>query len=394
MKKILFMLINMNIGGTEKAFLNMLGEIPLDQYEITVLMLEEYGGFLNQLPQGIKIKYLPGFEQLKGVLNRPLYKVFQDLISKQNYKEGIKVLLIYIICKLTKERSSLFRYALKNMKELDEVYDLAVAYAGPMEFITYFVRHKVKAIKKVQWIHFDIEKINFNAKFAKRHYKRFDKIFVVSEEGKNKLVKSIPQLKDKIDIFLNRVSPERLRKSSEENGFEDHYEGIRVLTVGRIAEEKGQDLCIEACKRLKEEGYNFRWYSIGDGRYRVECEKLIERYGLQKEFIFLGAKTNPYPYMKEADLYVQSSRHEGYCITLAEAKIFHKPIVTTCFTGANEQIQEGETGIIVEINSEAIYTGIKRLLDYPALRKQMSDNLSRADIANKESMKKLYQLIQ
>ena len=206
MKKILFMCINMNIGGTEKALLTMLNEIDDSKYDITLLMLEEYGGFLNEVPRFVKVKYVDEYKSIKSFVNEPPKILIKRLIKNEEYLIGLSTLLNYSISKITNNISYYYKYILKNVKKIDEEYDLAVAYAGPMDFITYFVLNKIKAKKKVQWIHFDITKIGFNRKFAKRNYKKFDKIFVVSEAGKEKLINLIPALNNKVEAFFNIIS--------------------------------------------------------------------------------------------------------------------------------------------------------------------------------------------
>ncbi len=358
------MLINMNIGGTEKALLNLLEEMPQDKYDITLLMLEKYGGFLNDIPEGVHIQYLRNYGDIKVLLNRPLLQTTMQLVINKRYKESIVMLGLYLWSKITRNQSSFFRYVLRNTPSLDTYYDVAVAFAGPMDFITYFIVKKVQATIKIQWIHFDISKIGFNMNFAKKYYPFFSRIFVVSEEGKEKLITQMPCLADKTTTFYNKIARKRILQQAEETqAFEDDFDGIRILTVGRLSEEKGQDLCIEACKLLRDEGYKFRWYCIGEGNYREICEERIHLYGIEFDFILLGAKQNPYPYMKACDIYVQASRHEGYCITLAEAKVFEKPIITTNFTGAKEQIQNVKHGCVVNCNATAIYKGVKEMLD-------------------------------
>ncbi|WP_053984380.1 glycosyltransferase [Niameybacter massiliensis] len=364
MTRVLFMLINMNIGGTEKALLNLLEEMPQDKYDITLLMLEKYGGFLNDIPEGVHIQYLRNYGDIKVLLNRPLLQTTMQLVINKRYKESIVMLGLYLWSKITRNQSSFFRYVLRNTPSLDTYYDVAVAFAGPMDFITYFIVKKVQATIKIQWIHFDISKIGFNMNFAKKYYPFFSRIFVVSEEGKEKLITQMPCLADKTTTFYNKIARKRILQQAEETqAFEDDFDGIRILTVGRLSEEKGQDLCIEACKLLRDEGYKFRWYCIGEGNYREICEERIHLYGIEFDFILLGAKQNPYPYMKACDIYVQASRHEGYCITLAEAKVFEKPIITTNFTGAKEQIQNVKHGCVVNCNATAIYKGVKEMLD-------------------------------
>ena len=394
MKKILFMCINMNIGGTEKALLTMLNEMDRRKYDITLFMLEEHGGFLNQIPDGIKVMYLKEYKTLKKFINNPPQLVAKELIKNRKIIKGLSVLFVYIISKLMKDISIYYKYILSNVDTLNEEYDIAIAYAGPMDFISYFVINKIKSKKRVQWIHFDISKIGFNVNFAKKIYDKFDKVFVVSNEGKDKLINFLPSLKDKTEVFFNIISCKMIEKMSYEGeGFSDDFDGTRILTVGRLSKEKGQDLIIPVLKKLKENGYKVRWYCIGDGPAKKEYEKLVDKLNIKDDFIFLGSKLNPYTYMKECNIYVQPSKHEGYCITLGEARCFNNPIVTTNFTGANEQIVNENTGLVCEINEEEIYKAIKKLLDDKKLYKNIKDNLNNEIVDSTKEIRKLESIL-
>ena len=394
MKKILFMCINMNIGGTEKALLTMLNEMDRRKYDITLFMLEEYGGFLNQIPDGIKVMYLKEYKTLKKFINDPPQLVAKELIKNRKIIKGLSVLFVYIISKLMKDISIYYKYILSNVDTLNEEYDIAIAYAGPMDFISYFVINKIKSKKRVQWIHFDISKIGFNVNFAKKIYDKFDKVFVVSNEGKDKLINFLPSLKDKTEVFFNIISCKMIEKMSYEGeGFSDDFDGTRILTVGRLSKEKGQDLIIPVLKKLKENGYKVRWYCIGDGPAKKEYEKLVDELNIKDDFIFLGSKLNPYTYMKECNIYVQPSKHEGYCITLGEARCFNNPIVTTNFTGSNEQIVNENTGLVCEISEEGIYRAIKKLLDDKKLYKNIKDNLNNEIVDSTKEIRKLESIL-
>ena len=388
------MCINMNIGGTEKALLTMLNEMDRRKYDITLFMLEEHGGFLNQIPDGIKVMYLKEYKTLKKFINNPPQLVAKELIKNRKVISGLSILFIYTISKLIKDISIYYKYILRNVDILNEEYDIAIAYAGPMDFISYFVINKIKSKKRVQWIHFDITKIGFNVNFAKKIYDKFDKVFVVSNEGKDKLINFLPSLKDKTEVFFNIISCKMIEKMSYEGeGFSDDFDGTRILTVGRLSKEKGQDLIIPVLKKLKENGYKVRWYCIGDGPAKKEYEKLVDKLNIKDDFIFLGSKLNPYTYMKECNIYVQPSKHEGYCITLGEARCFNNPIVTTNFTGANEQIVNENTGLVCEINEEEIYKAIKKLLDDKKLYKNIKDNLNNEIVDSTKEIRKLESIL-
>ncbi|WP_062109541.1 glycosyltransferase [Bacillus niameyensis] len=363
-EKVLFMLINMNIGGTEKALLNMIAEMPREKFEITILLLEKYGGFLNSIPSDVNVQYFRGYDKIKKHLNSPLHLTAVEFLKKGRLIKTFIFALFYIISKLKKEKSIFFNYMLKDYPIEKDEYDTAIAYAGPMDFISYFIVHKTIAKRKIQWIHFDVTKIQFNKYFATRVYKHFSDIFIVSRTGKEKLAHILPSLSGKMSVYPNKISTKLVQSMAEAGiGFEDGFTGIRILTVGRLSEEKGQDLAIRVMEKLRSKEWNVRWYCIGDGSARKEYEHLINSLHLEKDFILLGAHINPYPFMKECDIYVQPSRHEGYCITLAEARCFHHPIISTDFTGASEQLKNAETSYIVDFNEKQMFDAVCRVIN-------------------------------
>jgi glycosyltransferase involved in cell wall biosynthesis len=390
-KKIVFMVINMNIGGTEKALLNMIAEIPKDQYSITILMLENKGGFLNSIPSGVNVEVLEGYSNVKKLLNNPpVVSILARLKDRKPFK-AFSLLSRYVLSKALGDKRIFLNYILKNFSNMEQEYDIAVAYAGPMDFISFFVAKKIKAKKKIQWIHFDVTKIGFDEKFVSKIYKQFNKIFVVSNEGENKLINLLPSLKDKIEAFSNIMSPELVIKMANEGvGFEDTFDGLRILTVGRLSKEKGQDLIIPVLAKLKENGFNVRWYCIGEGNARKEYEEVIKKYNVENDFILLGSSPNPYSFMKYCDIYVQPSRHEGYCITLAEARALNKPIVTTDFVGAREQINHNHDGLIVNFNDVEILNAIKNLIVNSELRYKFIRNLRSQSMNTSSEINKLY----
>ncbi len=394
MIRIIFMIINMNIGGTEKALLSMIREMDRTKWDITILMLEEYGGFLNEIPDWVSVKYVDEYKSLKSYFNESSLSVLKKNVTEHKYLESIIIPILYFITKITGNLSYYYKYIFKNVKALDNNYDIAVAYAGPMDFITYFVANKIKSEKKVQWIHFDIEKIYFNKRLASKLYKSFDKIFVVSKDGLGKFIKSFPKVVDKTQVFYNILDHKKINSLADNGGsFKDDFHGIRILTVGRLSKEKGQDLTIPVLARLKSEGYKVRWYCVGEGGARSEYETIINKFKIEKDYVLLGARLNPYPYMKDCDIYVQSSRHEGYCITLAEARCFNSPIITTNFTGATEQIINEENGIIVSEDADSIYLGIKKLLDNNDLYEAIRNNLSSKIINTTAEIEKIGRVI-
>lgn len=362
MKKILFVLNNMNIGGTEKAWLNLMDTISSKEYEVTLLLLEKTGGFLEFVPEWVQVQTLTDYERIKPEIMEPPLKIVKTCLKEKKIVRGLGIFMTHCWYKLTDDRTSYYKFVLRGT-ERKEKYDIAVAYAGPFDFLTVYVLFYIKAVQKIQWIHFDVSKFEFHTKQSRRLYPLFDQIYVVSEEARRSLVKKIPGISDKTKTFLNQVSVSKCRELADlEPGFEDDFKGSRILTVGRLSVEKGQDIIPEVAARLVQRGYHFRWYLIGDGKLRTRLEEKCRECGVEERVILLGTQANPYPYLKQTNLYVQTSIHEGYCISLAEARAFNLPIISTECAGAHEQLDDLEDCIVVERTVDEITDAIMRLL--------------------------------
>ncbi|MGL5989240.1 glycosyltransferase [Cetobacterium sp.] len=361
-KKVLFMVINMNVGGVEKALLNKLKTMSPKEYSVRVLMLEKYGGFLDSIPDWIEIDYIKGYDKIKYIFNNPPKKVILDFIKNKQFFKAAYYFMLFLILKITGSRELLLKSLFSNYSNYSEKYDSAIAYAGPMALIDYYILKKVKADKKIGWIHFDVTTIGLDKNLVKSIYKDFHEIRIVSNDAKIKFDSIFPEFKEKTKVVYNDILKDEILKLSNEKGFQDNYTGLRLLTVGRISKEKGQDLAIAALKKLVDSGVEARLYLVGDGAFKNSCLELAQSLMIEDKVIFLGTKKNPYPYMKECDIYIQPSRYEGYCITLAEALVFNKFIVATKFTGALEQLRYNEKSSIVDYSSDAISDGIKKLI--------------------------------
>src|SRR5699024_7981254 len=180
-------------------------------------------------------------------------------------------------------------------------------------------------------------------------YEHFNKINVVSQTAATHLKEKLtPTFIHKIHTQNNAVPVQMIRELAEQEDVFPFSTSLRIVTVGRVAKEKGPDIAVKILFKLKKLGYDIRWHWIGDGEWRSVIEKMIKDYGVEDAFILEGAKSNPYTYMHHCDIYVQPSRHEGNCLTLAEARVLEKPIVTTATAGGKEQITHGKTGLISE----------------------------------------------
>lgn len=379
-KKILFMVSSMNIGGVEKSLLSLLSVIPQKSYEITILMLEKKGGFLTSVPDWVKVEEATWFEKVKPVIMQPPKQTIKGYFQNGEYTKVPFFISAYLLSRHFNRRYPYFKQVFKSVPYNQTMYDVAVSYQGPTETIDYYIAHKVKAKKKIAWVHFDVSKHVVNKSLYTKIYEKYDKVYAVSNEANKRLVEKIPSVENKAEVFQNILSEHLITEMAKSPvDFDSSYKGKKIVTVGRLSTEKGQDFAIKVLSKLRQEGYDVRWYCVGEGKERKEYEALIQQHRLNNDFILLGATPNPYPYIAQADIYVQTSRHEGYCLTLAEAKCLHKPIVTTSFSGASEQLTEGVDGFIVRCDEGELYEKIKLLLDDPVLRQRLTQNLISGD---------------
>ncbi|MDE6338308.1 MAG: glycosyltransferase, partial [Muribaculaceae bacterium] len=174
-------------------------------------------------------------------------------------------------------------------------------------------------------------------------------------------------------LVVRDILNEQLIKTLAKENIEFNS-GLNITTVGRLVPQKGYDLAIAAAKILKENGYEFKWRFVGGGM-REELEALARAEGVADCIVFEGEQLNPYPYMAQCDIYVQTSKFEGFGLTIGEAKILGKPIVSTNFPVVYNQITPGENGLVVEMTGEAIAEGIIRLIDDKTLREKLQSNV-------------------
>ena len=392
MKKIAFVLNSMNMGGTEKALLSMLNAMDLLENKVTIYLLAKKGELLSEIPNNVIVKEIKGYEKIKYYIHENIYKVIQKEILKGHVKNAICLGIAYCRAKLANDYCIYYKYFSKDIKNINEKFDLVVAYQGPMNYITYLVNKKFVARKKAAWIHFDISNMGYSRIGAEKVYQGIDKIFVVSEYSRQKFIEEFPELLERTETFLNILPRKKIVKMGSdkvEEIFEQEF--INILTIGRISNQKGQDIIPRIVFLLNKKGYKIRWYLIGgvekcDGKdpYKI-LENEIDKYHVKTNIIWLGIKENPYPYIKMCDIYVQPSRYEGYCTTTNEAKLFSVPIITTNVSGASEQFKNGENGIITEFDSEKIALEIEKIILKESVSKRLKKNLEKENLEKKES---------
>ena len=368
----------MNAGGTEKSLLNLIGKLS-KRYEVTILLLERKGLLLDDIPKSVKIEEIENAKKINFFIAKGVREYINYFYLKElKFIQTLKYYSIYFLSKLLKNEKYNYLIISDLFKNPKANFDIAVAYAGPHNFISYYVAKKIQAQRKIQWIHFDVSKIHFNINFSKYLYNFFDEIYTVSEEVKNQLLKKNPVIKNKTKIFYNLISEEEIKNKANEFIVYNYIkEYIKIVTIGRLSKEKGHKLFIPALKKLIDEGFKVKWIIVGDGNMKEYLEELSVKLNIDKAIQFIGYKSNPYPYIKGADLFLQPSYYEGHAVSILEAKVFNIPIVVTNFAGASEEIIHKKTGYIVPISTEGLYQGVKEMLQNSSLREKLSFNLKK-----------------
>lgn len=343
MIKILFFIETLAGGGAEKVLQNLVNNMDAEKFDITVQTVwkENPEGLLNK---NIKYKYIyPKYSKIN------------------NYKYRFSVLLKTI-------------YPL----HIKDDYDIEVAYleCGATKVISTSTNKKAK---KAAWVHCDlskkIENINEFKKKSVNWYKKFDKVVCVSKDVE-KSFKSIYGNEFETEVIYNVIDDYSIKKKADEDvsNFSFDEKIPTIVSVGRLSKEKRFDRLIEAHKALLDEGFLNKLLIIGMGDERESLEQIIKASGVQKTVTLLGFKSNPYPYIKKADLLACSSDYEGFSSFVAEGLILGKAIITTNCTGMEELLGSSQYGIITDGNAKALSEGIKKLLSNNSLKEAYERN--------------------
>lgn len=389
-KKILFVIDSLHCAGAEKSLTTLLNLLDYDKYEVD-LQLFGYGGALESL--------LPKEVNLLSPL---AYTVFSNLSLKEAIRsKKIKMLFARLgySFKIHKGSSSniekaryFWKSVSKVIEENSKCYDIAISYAQGVP--TFYVADKVQAKKKYAWVNVSYNLEGQDKQFQEPFYKKYQKIVAVSESAKEIFQNVYPQFSQKVEVIYDINNPALINKLAQSGkSYDDDFDGLRLLTIGRLANQKGYDFALDACRYLKESGLKFRWYSLGIGPLEEEIRLMIKKYGLENEFILLGVTDNPYSYIKGCDIYVQTSRFEGFGIAIAEARMLNKPVVTTRFDAVYNQMINEKNGLVVDMNGKSVAEGILRLVNDDQLRGDIISYLQSEKKGNIEELEKFYKLI-
>ncbi len=386
MKKIAVITRKLDIGGVEISLLNFLKNLDSNKYDVTLILTEYSGVLLNRVPSHVKIKAI----QFDG----PEYLKLTELDKKLPFLQEMKFKFILRRCQILRRHTDqplYYEAMLHSRLEGDIHYDLAIDYHGYGYFTTIFMCHKIKAGKYITFIHDD--KLDFMENIRSLTDK-IDHFFCVSEACRNHMREDFSILVPKLKVFYNIVDVEGILKKADDpqNDIPDNQKNV-LVTVGRLEWQKGYDIALNASKMLLDRGVDFHWYIVGEGSWYEKLQRVIRENGLSANVVMLGASGNPYPYIKRADVYIQTSRHEGYGLAVCEAKVLCKPIVSTDLPCIREQIIHCQNGILCSHDAKDVAESIERLLNDKILRENLIQELTTNGICFENQMEMLEAII-
>lgn len=392
-KDILFIIPSLGAGGGEKSLINLLTQMDFNKYNVDLFLLNHNGLFMEFIPKEVNIL---GMTEDIEIFNKSLKKSISEYLAKGKCNLAFNRLMFCLKNRFNKNTGIAEQYSWRNLRSaigmIDKKYDVAIGYLEKTS--NYICVDCVQAHKKIAWVHTDYSKLELDKNFDQKYFKQFNQIVTVSDECKSSLINNFKEQENKVRVIKNIVSPNLINKMAEENiDIEKNESESIIVSVGRLSKEKGFDIAINACKILIESGQMIKWYLVGEGNERNKLEELISKNKLENNFILLGAQSNPYKYIKVADIYVQPSRFEGKSIAMDEAKILGKPIVATKFTTVKDQIEDNKTGVIAEINEESLAIVISNLLSDSKLKETLKSNLYRMNFGTEDEINKLYEII-
>lgn len=338
MKKNIFISgMSAELGGIEKSLIEILKFLDGKGYDIDLLLWKQHGELLKYIPSNVNILKSPSPGSLtECIKSKNIGRIFRYL--------KLKVYTIFL------------KVPWKSFKKQNNHYEIAISFTQD-GYSPYYIIDNVEAEKKILWYHHGNYVGNATQiKIDERYYNKYDSIVTVSESNKKMLLNTFPNIVTRIKVIPNLIDVDGIISASKAdcdvfNGFS----GCKLVTVGRVSNEKGQLFAIDVANELRSRGFDFRWCFVGDGPDMLECLNKVNALGLENHCIFVGAKENPYSYMNIADVYIQPSFVESEAITLKEAMVLNKSIIASNLPAIVETLGFGKYGICcnTEINEFA-----------------------------------------
>ena len=399
MKSVIIVAHALEIGGAERALLGLLESFDYSQFEVDLFLMRHTGELFDLIPKEVHL--LPEIKQYTGlavpmtsILRKGMWKVASGrLYAKIKAKYYIKK--HHVHGENTVELDYSHKYSLKAMPIISKKkYNMAISFLTPH----YYAVHKVKAEKRVAWIHTDYSYIDVDIESERKMWAAYDNIISISEACTKGFLSKFPELEQKIVEIENIIASSFIRKQSsmakvdDEMAIEDGV--LKILSIGRFSVPKNFENIPDICRRICQNGIKIKWFLIGFGQEEEHIRKKIYEYGMEKNIVILGKKSNPYPYIKACDVYVQPSLYEGKCVAVREAQILGKPVIITRYPTASSQLLDGVDGLIVPLDNEKCAEALTNILRDNSKLDMLRENVRMIDYSNTSEIEKLYSLFE
>lgn len=374
-KNILLVISNLRVGGAEKNLISLLHEMNYEKYNVDIFLFQHDGRLLKKIPPQVNLLDRP--DNFK-YFDSSFFSTFIKNLLSFNWKLIINRIKFSILFnnknQLALKEQKAWKHIEPFISKIPKNYDLA--YSLLEKTCNYFVIDKVTADKKILSVMTDYEALGMIREIDLPYFEKATYISVLSIENQEILQNVFPEFKNKIMIIENMISEKEILKASNEKILDFPTDVFTIISVGRIVEAKLHTIGVEIMKHLKERKLNFKWLIIGDGDKRNELQNKINESNLENYITIFGEKENPYPYIKNAGIFLHLSKFEGYGIAIAEARILKKCIVLNDFTTAATHVKNGFDGVIAPLDPEKIANEIGKLIADENLRRKYEQNVS------------------
>ncbi len=388
MSKILIVDKSFAVGGIQTSLINMVKELK-DKHDVEVLMFNNQGTLKSRFPKDVKV--------IEPCFLMRLHGMTAAEAKKKGFFTYALRMLTGIFDRIFTNRFSIW-FALLFQKKL-RGYDVAIAFHqedSPKATVSGFYRFvskKTDAKVKLGWIHYVRSAVSFDDRKNLKYMKKMDKLVCVSQSTAKDFAREHSEIADKVDYCYNFHDIEKIKTLlNEEPKVKFDNNKLNFFSANRLTKEKAVPRAIKAFAPVLRDNQDVAWYIAGDGNDRAECENLIAQNELENQIILLGALDNPYPYMKQCDLYILASLAEAAPMVYGEAMICKAPIFTSNNLSAVEMVPS-EFGLICENSEQGLRSGFNKLLSDRNLIKEYKQNLESFDYTNNRSVDKIKELI-
>lgn len=396
MKKILFVTQQLNCGGVERTLLNVIRTIDRNNYNCDVFVMSNEGEFKDIIAKYVNVYEYQSptyVKELGAHLRRP------SIIQKGHFSFGSACWnVLWFVNRLTikflkKNILFWFIHQCYGLKNNPENYDMVIDFHGYGVYTTYYVAKLRGNMKKITWI--QEENIYPAYQWIRSCYAAFDRIFSCSQTCKTNFAQQFPEYNDKLEVYYNYADIVEVRKKATEKCEVQYFDSacLKLISVGTLNERKAYDRAIYAASILQAVNINFIWLIIGDGPQKQQLQELIEQNHLQNKVFLHGFDDNPYRYMNQADIFIHTSKAEGYSTIITEAIALGKPIISTEVGGIQEQIGQCRGGIIVGHNPEDIAKAVIHLNSHSEELSAIAMYNANREMDPEREIQKLYSML-